>query len=437
MRSDSKVRVGSGNLELGWEDPLRPTSRISAYDDELISQPLQLGYFTFNGVPEVLSGAHFITGIAATMLGAGVVSIPIIATICGSKGIIVALLLSGFVSLSSGITLINVTDITKATSFEGICSSTVKNFLLYFCLSDLSLILLTSLASTAYVLMIAGAVDSLFRAAGLSISNIVTLLISSGLCAPMCFLRSYNQLKAASNFTTWVFLATIGIILWKTIAYDGPIDYQEPVPTLGGFMLGCSQLATAFLAHFNIPGLYAECRRDVKPKVGLYLAIAMLAAVTLYGALAIVCVNKFGLMVGPDMLKTLSDLNNAKDVVLLATQFLVAAGLCVKSPLVNFPIKTVLSRYRGIDIRTCSTMDNVLVTLASRGLILVLTLFLTRIDTVLQFAGATAGSAILLIGPGVFGLISERGVLAKLRNIDLVITGVLLTSISIYFLVAS
>eukprot|EP01068_Selenidium_serpulae_P019699 Selendium_serpulae@DN7109_c0_g1_i1.p1 len=341
--ANQKRFSGSGDTVNGGGDPLRPTTRRNSTEKSSDTQPLLLvDHTTFAGVPEVLTGPQFMTGIAATMLGAGVVSIPIIGTFCGETGVIGALLVTGFLAYMGGISLIYSTQLTRATSFEGICAKLVRFGIIDFLLSDCSLLLLTSLGSTAYVLMIAGALDSMVRSIGFSLSTTACLILASFLSAPACFLRSYNQLKTASNFATGVFVCTIFIMLWKTVAYTGPIDYIKPQFTVNGYMLGLSQLATAFLAHFNVPGLYAELQRDLKPRAPMYFAVSLGGITFLYGALAIVCVGKFGFQIGPDMLKFLSDLHDSRDIVLLGTQFLVTVGLCVKAPLVNFPITHVL-----------------------------------------------------------------------------------------------
>eukprot|EP00923_Selenidium_pygospionis_P038301 GHVN01066873.1.p2 GENE.GHVN01066873.1~~GHVN01066873.1.p2 ORF type:complete len:443 (+),score=27.39 GHVN01066873.1:2920-4248(+) len=425
-------RLSFGDPKLGLEDPLRTSSRLSALE----AIPLGSGH-DFHGVAEVLTPVQFTIGIVATMLGVSIVSIPKGAILCGGVvPLCIALCFLGTLAYMSAVSLIRTTEISGGTTVEAVGKVAIKNDFVRVLSSEFSLVFLISLGLTAYTHMVANILDSFFGLHGIQMSKYVTLFIAVIAMSVLCFLRSYSSLKIASNLTTIAFLVTAFIIVWKSLAYKGGASPDLPPVTIGSTMLGCCQLSTAFLAHFNIPGMYAELQRKSKPNAEFYMALSFAGTILLFCNIGFASYYMLGGNVGDDMLKTLADLYENKDKVLLSTQFVVGTGLILKTPLLNFPIKTVMLGLLGEDVRECSAGRNAAVTLASRALIYAMAIALTRIDLVLQIAGATSGAMILLISPAMYGLSLEKGTGPFLRNMTLMLAGISLVSFSLFFFFA-
>eukprot|EP01068_Selenidium_serpulae_P006215 Selendium_serpulae@DN4315_c0_g1_i1.p1 len=226
------------------------------------------------------------------MSGCAVLGTPYAGVLAGPYYAILSVISVGTIAWMSGYTLCQVTELTGACSFEDISKKALKNKAAKMLLSDMSLLLLVSLAGASYTILIANSLKSVLALADIHIPYVAALVLAAIIQLPLCFLKTYSALQPFTTVTIFVIASTFFILIYKVLMYSGPVGFEPVEVTTRGVILGFTTLTAAFHDHFSIPGIHSEVIDRDRKHTGIGLAVGNLVAGCLCVALLMACYMK-------------------------------------------------------------------------------------------------------------------------------------------------
>lgn len=380
--------------------PLQTTATPAAEDNN--SKKAGMTNLTFN--------------LVKSIVGAGVLSLPAGVAAFGnapSAMIPAAILISFIGALSAyGFALIGrVCSYTGASSYREAWQKTIGDET--SAIPAAACTLKTTMAVTAYSMILADTFRSLFATAGLSLTRSTTLLlITSVVILPLCLLKNLASLAPFS---------LLGVVGMGYTAFAMAVRYLKGAYKVGGAFLTdvpanlapsfgsvgargvlnpsasilICMLSTAYMAHFNAPKFFNELENNTIARYNRLVGTSFGISVLLFALISGLGFLTFGSACSGLILNNYSN----KDVLMGLSRVAVAISLVF-----SYPLAFAGCRDGILDLANVAPADRTnslqnKVTIGYLSLVTATALVLKDITFVLSFGGATLGNALIYIFP--------------------------------------
>lgn len=363
------------------------------------------GSFFGEGVVEALSGEGVLYSLCASMIGTGIAAMPMAFKLTGTTYGIILSILGAVFSWLGIISLQIASSRTKSTSFEQLGEACFGYGPLryFFCEGSLAGILI--LACSIYIVLGSSGLTTLALNFGINVGFISLKFFSkiavTAIIGGISLLRSYERLQFASLYCLFAYVTTAIIIAGKTMFMPIVPGSVPTTPSFNGILVAWAQVSLGFLCQFNIPGLYAETKRPLKPKFNTYAAAAAGITWIAYTASGIFPYLAYRNTIKDNILVQLgtdfpeSRLINIANLLLLSTAIL-------STPLYCFPLKSLALGLRHKSIETCSQVENMTATFGVVFFCMLLSMVVSNLSTLVQLGGSTFGVITMSVAPGAF-----------------------------------
>uniref|UniRef100_A0A0G4HNZ9 Amino acid transporter transmembrane domain-containing protein n=1 Tax=Chromera velia CCMP2878 TaxID=1169474 RepID=A0A0G4HNZ9_9ALVE len=396
-------------------------------------------------VEERLDGFAAGTALFVSMVGAGCVNMPFIYKTAGFWLGNLSLAASSLLAWVSMVSLSFATAGGRCSSYDQLCAKSTSGSLK--ALMEMCLVLFLSGAVAAYIIITANVVDSLlstFLGASACPSPVVLFGLIALLMFPISLPRSFDKMKFVNQFCFVSLLLVAAIIVIKSASLDKEaVDRAEasggsgeaselPEKSADGifgsflaFVLTLPATSGSMNCHMNVPSVFAEMKRTVKPSAPLIFVATSVAGILFYAVVGLVPFFALGDRTEEDILKQLASISlqmpgvkeRGFDVLITAAQVLLGASLILKAPLLFFCLRSLLLTYvhqisRDLApsplIAEANLKSNILVTFLCVFWCFCMAAMVPNLFLVITITGAVAGTMMMYIGPGLFSFRLER-----------------------------
>jgi len=316
---------------------------------------------------------------------------------------------------------------------------------------DVNMLLLLLGASVAFVIILAdtkSGAPGIFRmwlgAGSILAERKFIIFIVSLLIYPLTLLESLHQLRYTSIVgllaLLYVFLFMVvilckqGVMLAPNGGHGGDWVYFQ-----GGlsFWLAIPLQATSFSAQFNVMPLFEELRDPSLERMNTVIHVAMMAILGLfYTAFSVIGYLTFGSQTSDNILKNY----DGSDTFCLLGQVCVAAVMALKFPLIALPFRDLFNEV-ALPAHFKSYMDKgkqeqktvyALEMAVFVGIVAALVLQFDSLGKALGILGATVGSVLSFLLPGLFGYACAQSTGERVWPAAMVVFGVVTGGVGLF-----
>lgn len=264
----------------------------------------------------------------------------------------------------------------------------------------------------------------------------VLIAVTASILLPLSLLDSINDLRFASlmgvSCILYLIVVVVYVFVWTrvstTLEPAGSFDGWQPKGGFTGLFQMLSVAIFAFCCQPNVPAIYHELNRRSSRRMSRVAIGAMSLCLLVYLLMGVTGFLTFGEDTSGNVLANLQIFLCQKDMMVISGFACMAVAVTMAFPLNIFPIRysleTALFYWRpSLNCRSVS----VSIAVTTVACALICAIVLPEINLVFELVGATTGSFVCFIGPGVlFWRIVPGSVFSshKLKALVLVVCGV-------------
>ena len=357
-----------------------------------------------------------IFNLVKSIVGAGVLGLPAgIAAFGNAPSALIpsTLLVIGIGLLSAyGFSLIGrICAYTGATSYREAWAKSVSEQTSW--IPAMCCLLVTTCSVLAYSMILADTVPMLLETAGITITRTQALVgVTSTVLFPLCRLK---EMKKLAPFSLVGIIGMCYTAFAMTVRFIGGEYRQGGIffesmpahlrPSFGNkgamasfnsntFLL-VSMLSTAFMAHYNAPKFYLELRNNTIPRYMIVVGASFLISIIMFIVVASLGFLTFGQAASGLVLNNYS----TSDTLMSVSRIAVALSLTCSYPLAFGGVRDGVLDFAKVPIAKRSNSFMNVLTIGLLGIITCVAYIIRDLGTVLAFAGATWGNALIYLFP--------------------------------------
>ena len=390
--------------------------------------------------------------VTAAALGAGALALPRAMYYSGLIfGPIFMLVLAVLACMSIKV-IVTLVEVTHKNSYEEIAKVAYGPW--FALLVEVNIILFCFGTAVAYMITVGQishqVVDALLGPVGavwwswLVSPNVMLCLVTLFVLLPLSVLDSINDLRFASLAGVGCVLYLIGVVVYifltghtnPSLVTDDGFSGMQPKNGLLGCFKMLSLAIFAFCCQPNVPSIYTELERKSFRRMETVSRLAMAFCLVIYMVMGVAGFLAFGEGTQGNVLANLQPYLCERDLVVVSGFGCMAFAVTMAFPLNIFPIRFAIQtalfyrqpKWDKPGVRFAIAAGAVFSSLA-------VAIALPSINVIFEVIGATTGSFVCFIGPGLLFCRLGPGPLwspAKLESIFLIVAGVLFLCLGTY-----
>ncbi|OLP94784.1 Vacuolar amino acid transporter 2 [Symbiodinium microadriaticum] len=432
---------GSPRRRLPVGDPITPAVAKTK------SQPASRGFFRRGSL------RSSIVNIAAAALGAGALSLPRAMYYSGIIWGPLLMIILAVLSIMSIRLIVQLVELSGKDSYEEIAKEAIGPW--FALLVEVNIVLFCFGTAVAYMITVGQVSHQVLDAAfgdapagswlsSLTQSNTVLLWTTALVLLPLSLLDSINDLRFASlaGVTCILYLILVVLYVFAKQSISPTLTDSDSFAALSpkGGITGCFKMLSlsifAFCCQPNVPSIYTELEQKSYQRMQKVSTRAMLLCCVVYLMMGVTGFLAFGEDTLGNILGNLQPMLCANDWMVRSGMASMAFAVTMAYPLNIFPIRFSVETalfYHRPSLNCSAVRTGIAVGAVASSLIVAIAL--PQINLIFELIGATTGSFVCFIGPG---LLFQRTVPGhvfaphKLKALLLIVMGSLFLLLGTY-----